>query len=227
MYDLRSTFREGWTNATKEKCWTDFRTVSNTYAARAVILIPLVGYWIIFNEHLTNYTRLSHFLFRQGQPEAVGGLHVPWRLFCTYFGLCLVAAASALYQWRCPAQVKMYGASHEYVGTVFHNISGIEEHRVDVALQEGDDESRRMLAQIQDSLSRGSDHHDAVDARRAHAKRNALQALYDLKNRSYPRTRIGVMWLYRIGFAALAVPSLEIFGRVVWVLVRTTIGAAV
>jgi hypothetical protein len=75
--------------------WTSFRTTSNTPAARAVILIPLIGYWIIFNAYVADHTKFTRFLFPHG--PATG--HLPWRLFVMYFGLCLVSVASALYQW--------------------------------------------------------------------------------------------------------------------------------
>lgn len=38
---------------------TDFRTISNSHAARITILSPLVGYLIIFNENIVVYLRLA------------------------------------------------------------------------------------------------------------------------------------------------------------------------
>lgn len=129
--------------------WTDFRAVSNTAAARAVILIPLIGYWIIFNDYIVECTRLSRFLYRDGTEPAN---YFPLRLFFVYFGLCFVAVASTLYQWRCSPEIKLYPTATEYVGSIFPHISGIEEVRVEQALREGDDISRTLLAQIGESI---------------------------------------------------------------------------
>lgn len=199
--------------------WTDFRTVSNTSAAKAVILLPLIGYWIIFNDYVADYTRLSRYLFRHGAPDAA---HFPWRLFIMYFGLCFVAVASALYQWRCPPDIKMYATATEYVGRVFPAISGIEQVRVEQALRDGDNSSRALHTQIASSVSLTTDP-DTMARRRAHADRNMLQAYFDLCNRSSRWIRLLVAWCYRIGFAALLAPSIDVFWRVVAALVRSTL----
>ena len=51
--------------ATRE--WTDLRGISNSSAAKSTILIPLVGYWIIFNEYVVNWLQLAHQL--EGKPS--------------------------------------------------------------------------------------------------------------------------------------------------------------
>ncbi len=134
-------------NKLRRPFWTDLRGISNTPAARAVILIPLIGYWIIFNDRLVSLSALSHFLFHSTPaPE-----HFPWRLFATYFGLCFVAFGSLLYQWRCPAQIKYYATATDYVGSVFPNISGIELGRVEEALRAGDKAAKAAHGEIQES----------------------------------------------------------------------------
>ena len=91
-----------WSKLIHTPYWTDVRWISNSPAARMVILIPLVGYWIILNNHVVDFTRLSHELVGHDPPG------VPWRLFAIYFGLCGVAVASALYQIYCPNEVKAF-----------------------------------------------------------------------------------------------------------------------
>jgi hypothetical protein len=43
--------------------WTVLRDIGNSAPAKLTILIPLVGYLIIFNEHVLKYLELSHQLF--------------------------------------------------------------------------------------------------------------------------------------------------------------------
>jgi hypothetical protein len=102
--------------------WLQVRSVSNSTAARLTILIPIVGYWIIFNEAVA--TKL---IFDTNAT-------VSWRLFATYFGLCFIAAASGIYQALCPREVKQYSSPTEYIAAVSPHMSDIEEKRVRVRL---------------------------------------------------------------------------------------------
>lgn len=188
--------------------WTDVRWISNSPAARMVILIPLVGYWIILNNHVVDFSRLSHELVGHDPPG------VPWRLFATYFGLCGVAVASALYQIYCPNEVKAFPSASAYVAGYYADISGIEMRRVDLAAENGDQESRRMYALAQESLTRETNSLDDLERRRANVKRNTLQIHYDLCNRSNAGVRRAMALFYRVGFLALAVPSIDIFLKV-------------
>jgi hypothetical protein len=199
--------------AARAPYWLFFRSASNSVAARAVILIPIVGYWIIFNDRLVGFSDLSRILvpLTGERPPSM-----PWRLFATYFGLCLIAVASALYQWRCPSEIKLYPTASVYVGDVSSRISGIEEMRVERALEEGDAESKRILAQIRELP--GQPHPEQLQQAREHAKRNVLQAHYDFCNRRYPIARFAAAVCYTAGFVALLVPSIDVFWRVTYVL---------
>lgn len=202
----------------KRPFWTDLRGISNTPAARAVILIPLIGYWIIFNDRIVSFSALSHFLFHSTPaPE-----HFPWRLFATYFGLCFVAVGSLLYQWRCPAQIKHYATATDYVGSVFPNISGIELGRVEEALRAGDKAAKAALAEIQQSWAPFPSPEDRTEVKRRqdYSARNYLQAYFDFCNRSSPSIRKVAGACYAAGFFCLAIPSLDIFLRVARALVH-------
>lgn len=205
-------------NKLRRPFWTDLRGISNTPAARAVILIPLIGYWIIFNDRLVSLSALSHFLFHSTPaPE-----HFPWRLFATYFGLCFVAFGSLLYQWRCPAQIKYYATATDYVGSVFPNISGIELGRVEEALRAGDKAAKAAHGEIQESWAHVPLSEERAEAIRRddHRARNFLQAYFDLCNRSSPVIRRLAGACYTAGFFCLAIPSIDIFLRVARALVH-------
>ena len=207
-----------WSKLVRVPYWTDVRWISNSPAARLVILIPLVGYWIILNNHVVEFTRLSRELVGHDPPGD------PWRLFATYFGLCGVAVASALYQIYCPNEVKAFPSASAYVAGYFSDISGIEMRRVDLAVENGDQESQRMYALTQEQLARATDSLDDLERRRANVKRNTLQIHYDLWNRSNASVRRAMAVLYRLGFLALAVPSIDIFIRVSRALAKSVLG---
>jgi len=196
------------------------RSVSNTTAARAVILIPLIGYWIIFNEHLIELTDLSRVLVDRSMDAP---RTAPWRLFATYFGLCLVAIASLLYQMWCPVEVKHYATASEYVGTLFLKASGIELKRIEYALMSADEASKKLYADIQRPLEQDFIDPDRRLRMQEGVKRNELQAYFDLCNRSFVGIRWAVVTFYGLGFSFLMVPSVDIFCRVFWILLLTIV----
>lgn len=87
--------------------WSRFWTVSSSRAARMTVLIPLIGYLIIFNAKIAEYLHVIREL--GGSPNDVS---VSPRLLLIYFGLCAIAAAVAIYSWRCPNAVKYYGSAN-------------------------------------------------------------------------------------------------------------------
>ena len=93
--------------------WSHLRAIGNSVAAKVTILIPLIGYLLIFNERLAAYSTLIKQLVGFYQPDAQIG--VSPRLLLIYFGLCAVAVGSAIYALFCPTQVKSYGSSAGYV----------------------------------------------------------------------------------------------------------------
>ena len=193
--------------------WTSLRSVGNAPAAQAVILIPILGYWIIFNEHIAGrYANLTGEVIQgaQGNP--------PWRLFLTYFALCFVAVASAFYRWRCPSEIKLYPAESEYVGHISPEISGIELMRVELALKNGDEESQRGYERLQKAIETAPV--TQLQAARDGVKRNTLLLYFKLCNRSSPIARMIVVTFYAVGFLILFLLSLEVFWRVTKAMLR-------
>jgi hypothetical protein len=84
--------------------WSRLRPVGNSLVVKLTIIIPVIGYLIIFNDKLAGYANLiSEF----GGNDRLG-LSVSPRLFQIYFGLCFVAIASAVYSLACPSIIKRY-----------------------------------------------------------------------------------------------------------------------
>ena len=90
--------------------WRHLRATGNSASVNMTILIPLIGYLIVFNSHVVDVISLSRHLlgFEQQQGPST-------RLLSLYFGLCLVAAASIIYNWMCPRVIKKYESAPEYL----------------------------------------------------------------------------------------------------------------
>jgi hypothetical protein len=91
-----------------ESRWNRLRLFGNSTVARATIAVPVLGYFLLFNERVLGYLRL-HTAFCAGV-----GCEVSWRLYFIYFGCCWVAVGSALYWWLCPLLIKKYSGGPEF-----------------------------------------------------------------------------------------------------------------
>jgi hypothetical protein len=209
--------------------WTDVRAISNTSVARLVILIPLIGYWIILNDRIVSgIADLSNVIVPLDEQKPP---HMPWRLFATYFGLCLVAAASFIYQACCPREVKTHPGGSSYAGQVAPDLSDIEHQRVLEDLENGDGLSQSRVGvikhfysnELRGLSSQGFTEDDRRNSRQEY-KRETLQAHFDLCNRRAFPARVMVMGFYASGFFALMVPSVDVFLRVIVVLRRAIWG---
>lgn len=205
--------------------WTDLRGVSNTYAVRAFILVPLLGYWIILNEHVVSkISDLSCLLVncKQDAPQ-----QPPWRLFASYFGLCCIAAGSAIYQWCCPRVIKDHPDATAYTRANSRDISETQMEQIEEELH------REPLA-----AEKAKGHRGIYSRRRSNVSgpgfspqdtrdviqdfwRNLLQEDFDLRNsRCFPG-RVIVTACYAIGFVVLMFPTLDVFFRVFGALLRS------
>jgi hypothetical protein len=90
--------------------WSDLRGISNSYAATSTVLIPLVGYWVIFNESVVRWLNLAREFV--GAPAAD---HISSRVLWLYVALCAIALGTLIYAKWCPLEVKKYGDYRDYV----------------------------------------------------------------------------------------------------------------
>jgi hypothetical protein len=197
--------------------WSTLRSVGNSFAVRATVLIPLVGYFIIFNAKLADYVGLIHEVTGSSDTS---GLSVSPRLFETYFGLCFIAVGATIYSLFCPQIIKKYGSSAAFAG------------------DDGSHYGRFAIQQIRDILS--ASHmkaaFDAIAMNYAPMERlngeplpdsayfqqdNAILHLYyTYLNRSAPALSAMSAICFTIGFIFLLVPSIYIFVRVTTVLLQ-------
>jgi hypothetical protein len=95
--------------------WSQLRTIGNSRAVQASVAFPIVGYLILLSSQFTD-------VFDGGLAGRSNQLdHDLWtrlwslKLYFVYFGLVSLGVGSALYQWRCPRQIKKHGDWEDYV----------------------------------------------------------------------------------------------------------------
>jgi hypothetical protein len=136
----------------------------------------------------------------------------PWRLWLTYFGLCAIAIASALYDTFCPPAVRGYTSAEERAKALY------------------DYTSEPSFALIREHIKRDPKWSQMYkDATYAIEPRNiiredkllVLEYYFMMSNLSKPIIRLVVYAMYRLGLFSLVVPAFFIFLRVCLELYRS------
>lgn len=188
--------------------WTDVRGIGNTPAAKATILVPLIGYWIIFNNYL-----IEGFALWKGLPQDTSN-GPSWRLFTTYFGLCFVGFGSMIYQMRCRPEIKLYETASQYMATSSH-LSDVEVLRVREAIKNGDERSQqddeKFIASSIYEMRDGSFRLNPDEVR------TILHIHFDFCNRWAPASRLAAYACNIFGLVLLSLGALDVFKRVLCV----------
>jgi hypothetical protein len=96
--------------------WSSIRILGNSRIVKFTILVPIIGYLLLFNEYLLQYFKLSPEIFKaKTETSGIGWLTL-WRLYVIYFGLCFFAGGSILYNLFCPQIIKRYERFSEFSG---------------------------------------------------------------------------------------------------------------
>jgi hypothetical protein len=176
--------------------WSDLRGISNSYAARSTILIPLIGYWAIFNDRLVDWLNLA----REFVGAPITG-QISTRVLWLYMGLCAIALGTFIYALRCPQEVKKYGDYKDYVNG------------------DGPAMSDNTMDDIQKQVE------DAGYAlERPIAKQDYLELHFRELDYSEPISRFAVSVCFAFGFSILTVLSGQVFWKVLSRLYQSPFG---
>jgi hypothetical protein len=205
--------------------WSRLRGIGNSAAAKATILMPLVGYLVLFNGEFVAWLQLHQTVgdvVTSGATEAALG----WRLLCLYYGLMLVAIATIVYTVRCPWICKRYADAIECARDTdeihssasafsslireLRQIVSSSRRAPDRVLEAANGELRLIGSKDQDEGA-----WDSIGANeRSSRVQRLLAAKYNLEDYSRPLARIAVAVLYAIGLLLLAIPSGHLFFKV-------------
>jgi hypothetical protein len=172
--------------------WTDLRGISNSSAAKSTIFIPLLGYWIVFNESVARWLTLIH-------PLADSGPHVSYRLLWTYIGLTFIALGTFLYAIFCPPEVKKYRDYQDYING---DGNAMTRSTIDTML---DHLEAQGYSELRDGVTRVA---------REDGDADVMDVYFHYSNEGSPAARLAVTLLYYAGFGILAALSVQIFLRV-------------
>ena len=186
--------------------WSAVNTLSNSFAVRSTVLIPLIGYLILFNEKMADYLNLIGAL---NSGDSHHGVSV--RLLSLYMGLCFVAAAVMVYSLRCPREIKGFSTAPEYISNVQETVSGPSLRTLEVTISNEPSMQHEFepLRIVQVSVSGVT-----VETDNTNYIRGLLFLHFQLLDESREYSRFLCIFFYAIGFTLIAIPSLKIFVRV-------------
>jgi hypothetical protein len=196
--------------------WTTLRPVGNSWPARLTILLPLVRYFIIFNDGIAQAKLVNLIREFEGRTPDSLGLSIPSRVFQIYFGLCFVSVASALYAWWCPSIVKRHSSAGEYLANEGIHFGEFSVRPLEIAFAQSDAKFDQFRRDVQNRISVEYSMQEAF----TEVKNATLHGYFDMENANRGVWRGIVAILYAIGFLSLSIPAAKIFWKVCTVLHR-------
>jgi hypothetical protein len=185
--------------------WAKLRLLGNSSIARLTIVVPILGYFILFNSNVVEHLRF-HTDFCEGR-----GCDVSWRLYFLYFGCFFVAIGASVYGLFCPTVAKIYpGASDffEAEKTYFSAPSNLKYLFDLIEKQRGSPAADPFQLKTQ-IIGK----HAALNSAHVQALADVMGEYYVLQNISNRGMRIVSFSSYSIGIGLVLVPTLITFFR--------------
>lgn len=217
--------------------WSIIRTIGHSRIAKATILIPIVGYFVIFNEQLTHYLNLIPTLSNKPADPTLDTLNLT-RLICLYIGLFCIGIGSIIFIFACPEQIADHDNEHHFItkqidimtplrfGSIQQNLRQLRSFASPNLLPEID---RLIAAQLSDSIGIADARTEELRGgglrwtdwinRNKNTISESLSILYNLLDQNRWDFRAIISVLYLIGFGFLIWPSSEVFYRTVTTLI--------
>lgn len=179
--------------------WAGLRNVGNSSLVRASALVPLLGYLILFNEHIA------------GQQTILGQFQLSWRLMLLYLGLSMVGIGSMIYVLRCPETIKRYSSAVDYAlteGPYFgtgNNLAFLRSS-VQTELARSPSLKRKVHGLTDPDIMEAGDEQRHLFA--------LMSARWHIRNARRPIARTLVWLFYGVGFLLAAVPTASTFFQV-------------
>lgn len=115
LYRIRRLLGFGRSKLDVASNWSSLSSIGNSHIAKLTILMPIIGYLILFNENVVDLLRtvipLNGFQADKGILEY---LHSK-ALYFLYFGLLIFGVGVALYNINVPRQIKKFPYVEDYI----------------------------------------------------------------------------------------------------------------
>lgn len=180
--------------------WNTLRVIGNSTIGKAAIVVPVLGYLLLFNHEVVNFLKLHSTLCNE--------CAISWRLIFFYFGSFFVAIGSVLYGLACPVVVERHAGAHDFYEAEKEYYDAPEHRSFLVGHILGQRTKSYIRAEYMYPLRSESVMLSDVNLRQLMGEH------YFLQNRSRRWLRLVIFFCYAVGACLLAVPTLGTFLQV-------------
>jgi hypothetical protein len=183
--------------------WANLRIIGNSRPVQIATVFPVVGYFILLSTRVTGLIDGGI----AGTARGSGLIDAAWsyKLYCVYFGLISLGIGSAIYQLRCPREVRKYSDREDFVLN-FSSAVNAEDVKF-MSLETVPIPGLISTAYMKDDY-----------------RLPIMKNFYALKSAERPISRLLTSVFFIVGFALLAVPSLLTLAKVARLLGRQALG---
>lgn len=190
--------------------WDVLRSIGNSPLAKSAVMVPVLGYFLLFNEQVITWLR-TH-------AHMCADCSIPWRLQCLYLAGWAFTLAAVIYAAKCPAMVKKYPSASDYLageratmnahayGTARDIVSGATREDVEFELME-----LKEAGEVYWTGKAGNSLDLILSVRESDSEivQDAIGIVaYERLTESEEGWRFVLLMLYAIGAGLLAAPSI-------------------
>ncbi|WP_438461983.1 hypothetical protein [Marinomonas sp. PE14-40] len=214
--------------------WDTLRIIGKSKVANLTILMPFIGYLILFNQELVNYLELSKAVLNIADDNVEVSNTSISRLYYLYFGLTFVGASSILFSLVCPSIIKANSTEYEFSD---HELKVMTHERLFMLIRSFEYKLVResdLIKSLEKSYSNFIDARNiaAIEATKTGVdvderekdielveSKNILRKAWRYHRYSSPTWRFIISIGYLVGFALVLIPSAQVFIKVINIIV--------
>ncbi|WP_217511759.1 hypothetical protein [Vibrio metschnikovii] len=208
--------------------WCTLRLIGSSKVVKLTIIMPFLGYLILFNNEIIIYFELSKSAL--GIDSAVIEAVSFNRLYQLYFGLMIVGLASLLFSLFCPQIIKTNADEYSYYEKELFSMT--EKHLItkcdmlNKSISEMEQSNLRKVIDCYNNASTDAENkrahsvitreqiYSVTENNKKEAISDALKVEWLFRTNSMPKLRLIISIFYGVGFAILIYPSANIFLKV-------------
>lgn len=192
--------------------WSTLRVIGNSTPVRLTVVMPFIGYLILFNSHVVDALNLALDYFPQCQSMNCSKSFILSRLYFLYFGLCFLGVGASLYQLRCNPYIKRFDTAESFTASISPVVTSGDLYLFQTAtdaISGPSPSTRDFLVGELTNLERASD-----------LKLSILNNYYRSLDASDYASRSLTTLCYILGFSLVLFPSVQTSVSVFWSLLK-------
>lgn len=188
--------------------WSQLRLIGSTYVVRATALMPVLGYFIIYNDFVADLFPVDQKIISvpERSPHTIFEFSITTRLHLAYIGLFLIGCGSLMFNTLCPSLIRRHQTSEAYISSEIETLSARDMfdifERSKHLKQAGDREITRQINSLEQSLSAST-----VIQLSRQSKIDAMKLDFKALDASLTAVRLLTASAFGAGFIALFTPS--------------------